>query len=330
MMETKSLNEELIVRYLLDDLPEEEQARLEDLAFSDRELMQNILAVESDLIDDYARGELSDPERRRFERRFLASSERRQKVEFARALAKIIPETRTGEASQTATDVAPKSWFNSLIASLRSLNPVLTWSMATATVMLAIGVWWLTTETIRLRGQVAQLQAERQERRREEESLQRQLAGERARSQELDAQLERERELRGRSEELARRSKAREKPTGLATIAALFLPAGVPRSADDRPALLLPQEAQIARLQIGLERGDDYERYRAELRTREGREVWIQNNLRARAGRAGRFVELDLPASLLEPGEYELALKGVSDRKEVKDLGYYYFTALRK
>src|SRR5215510_10414646 len=142
-METRSTNENLIVRYLMGDLPEDEQTRLEDRAFSDRDYMRNIVAVESDLIDEYVRGELSDSERQQFERLFLVSAERQRKVEFARALASVIPEARTEDAAQPALVLAPTSWWNSFVTSLRGLNPALKFSMAAAAIALVIGFSWL-------------------------------------------------------------------------------------------------------------------------------------------------------------------------------------------
>src|SRR5215216_599304 len=91
-MKHHTINDELIVGYLLGDLPEEKQSEIEDRAFQDEQCLREILAVESDLIDEYVRGELSDSARRQFESRFLASAERRRKVEFARALASVAPE----------------------------------------------------------------------------------------------------------------------------------------------------------------------------------------------------------------------------------------------
>jgi anti-sigma factor RsiW len=90
-VETKTINEELIARYLLGDLSEQELTAVEDRAFSDRSYLEEIQSVESDLIDEYVRGELSDSERQLFETRFLTSAERRNKIEFARALATISP-----------------------------------------------------------------------------------------------------------------------------------------------------------------------------------------------------------------------------------------------
>src|SRR5215211_4416745 len=98
-MKDDSINEGLIVEYLLGDLPEEKQSEIEDRAFQDEQYLQGILAAESDLIDEYVRGELSDSARRQFESRFLASAERRRKVEFARALASVTPEFAVIEKS---------------------------------------------------------------------------------------------------------------------------------------------------------------------------------------------------------------------------------------
>ena len=86
-MRDESSVEALLVRYLLGDLPEAERVEIEELAFRDQQFMQTIQAVESDLIDEYVRGGLSDCERRQFEGRFLASLEQARKVEFDKALA---------------------------------------------------------------------------------------------------------------------------------------------------------------------------------------------------------------------------------------------------
>jgi hypothetical protein len=85
-------HEEFIARYLLGDLPEEQQVEIENRAFSDQGYQRNITAVENDLIDEYVRRELSDTQRRQFEDRFLASADRRRRVEFARTLATVVSE----------------------------------------------------------------------------------------------------------------------------------------------------------------------------------------------------------------------------------------------
>jgi len=193
-----------------------------------------------------------------------------------------------------------------------------------------IGVSLLIAEAVRLRAQIAQLRAAQQARRRQEEILRRQVDGERARSDDLAAQLQRERE---RSEEMARRlerDQSRERPAGLSFIASVFLPPGIPRDAAERPKPVVPQAAGEARLQIGLERGDEYQSFRVEIRTAQGRGVWTRDNLRPRQSRAGRVVNLVIPGSVFGPGEYELTLKGVIDNQNTEAVRYYYFDVLKQ
>src|SRR4030095_11859850 len=124
-MQRESFKEELAVRYLLGDLTDDEQVEVEDRAFADHQYMERMLAVEDDLIDNYLRGSLSERERSQFEKRFLASDHRRQKIEFARALAEV--SSKSAEpADQEAT------FWESLIGFLRSLSPVFKFSLATA------------------------------------------------------------------------------------------------------------------------------------------------------------------------------------------------------
>src|SRR5688572_10872582 len=91
------ISEKLITQYLLGELPEEQQIEIEDRAFEDKEYLASITAVENDLIDEYVRRDLSDADRRKFESRFLASAERRKRVEFAKALARVHAEAPVAE-----------------------------------------------------------------------------------------------------------------------------------------------------------------------------------------------------------------------------------------
>lgn len=324
----KASNEQLIVRYLLGDLPEGEQATLEDRAFSDREYRREIEDAENDLIDEYVRGALNETRRRQFESRFLASAGRRRKVEFARALAQVVA---ANAPDRTAQPVTPR-WWEALIAFLRGFNPALQFSLAAATLILLVGVAWLLTETRRLRSQVAQHQAGQQTQQRQEEALRQEAANERTRSAELTAQPERERAQRERSEAPTRRpeQRPRERSAASSFIASLFLMPGAARSGAERPQLIMPDSSQFARLQIGLEREDEFKSFRVEIRTAQGQEVWTQDRLRPRESRAGRVISLTIPARVFSAGEYELTLRGVVDNRTIEDVRYYYFSVLKK
>jgi len=101
--------------------------------------------------------------------------------------------------------------------------------------------------------------------------------------------------------------------------------AGLSRAETRVEQLALSPGAQIAHIEIQLEARDDFPRFRAGLHTRSGREILVLSDLvRRRAG--GRYtVSIDVPASALGTGEYELALKGLPDGEGAQDVGYYYF-----
>ena len=80
-------------RFLLGVGTEAERERLEAEFFADDDAFQQMIAAEDDLIDAYARGELTDSERRQFEQRFMNSSAGRERVCFARAFAATVPQT---------------------------------------------------------------------------------------------------------------------------------------------------------------------------------------------------------------------------------------------
>src|SRR5215470_17699421 len=77
--------EETIRRFLLGELSAAEQEEIEIRLLADAELQTSVEIAEFDLIDDYVRGDLTEGEVGDFRRHFLNSSERRSRLETARA-----------------------------------------------------------------------------------------------------------------------------------------------------------------------------------------------------------------------------------------------------
>lgn len=75
-----------MVRYLLGDLPADQEAQFEQLFFSDDQVFNNLLAIKESLIDDYLNDNLNEEDRVLFESHFLSSPKHREQVEIARAL----------------------------------------------------------------------------------------------------------------------------------------------------------------------------------------------------------------------------------------------------
>ena len=321
-------NEKLIVRYLLGELPEEQQVEIEDRAFSDKDYLTSITAVENDLIDEYVRGELNSDERQRFESRFLASAERRKRVDFAKAL-------RTVVSAPTPTEktfVQPArtwSWRDSLYAFLNGLNPAARLAFAAAAIVVVAGAALLFVETLRLRRQVTQLQAEKQA----GQNLQQSLEAERKRNAELNARLDQEKQQREQTDESLRQlteTPEAKNPAPPPVIASLTLLPGLSRGGGQKPTLDLSNDARLVRLQIGIDPEEQYKSYAVELRTLAGREVWNRENLPARTRRGSRAVGLTLPATVLKSGEYELRLRGLTEGGGSEDVGFYYFNVRKK
>lgn len=327
-------NEKLISRYLLGELSEEQQVEIEDRAFSDQEFLAGITAVENDLIDEYVRNEMADGDRRRFESRFLASEPRRKRVEFARALTRVMSETRVTERETPTVVARTVSWREALAAFIHGLHPAGRLALAAASLVILIGGAWLITETLRLRTQLSHLQAQQQSQPGGDlQALEQQLAVERRRSEELAAQLDREKQQRAQTDESLRRlseSVNRPDETPRPIIASLMLLPGISRGASTQPKLVLPPNATVAQIQIGIDPEEDYKNFGVELRTISGRSVWTRDNLTARNTRGGRAVRLALPAGALSSGEYELRLKGVTATGGTEDVGFYYFAVTKR
>jgi hypothetical protein len=75
-----------IISYLLGELPDEERDKIEDRLFTDEDFAELVDETESDLIDEYVRGQLNASQSSRFEQFFLLSEGRREKVKIAQIL----------------------------------------------------------------------------------------------------------------------------------------------------------------------------------------------------------------------------------------------------
>src|SRR5437764_6733895 len=177
-MRTQRVDEVLLRNYLLGKLPEEEQVQVENRAFADADYLNALEGAEADLIDTYIRGELSQTERRQFERRFLTSPQRRSKVEHARALARVAAESK---ASQSVVPQRLSAW-QGLVNLMRGWNPALQFEAGMPVLVCICGAWWLTMQNTTMRSQVTALEAQRRDMESRERSLQQQLVDERARA----------------------------------------------------------------------------------------------------------------------------------------------------
>lgn len=89
-------------RYLLGQLEEAEQERIELRLLTDSSFAEEFDTIVDELTDQYVRDELTDDERKHAEKHFLTTPERQQKLEFATELLSHA-EAERGESSQLST-----------------------------------------------------------------------------------------------------------------------------------------------------------------------------------------------------------------------------------
>jgi hypothetical protein len=92
--------EELFVRYLLGELPDEDQTRLEEVWFADDGYFEQLLVAEDELKYSYAAGALEAGRRERFEARFGARPGGQASLAFATALISTLSPPATVEPRQ--------------------------------------------------------------------------------------------------------------------------------------------------------------------------------------------------------------------------------------
>lgn len=133
---------ETILRYLLGQMSEPERNEVQERLFRDDEFFETVAEAETDLIDAYASGELTQAEREQMERSILRSPAARKRAEFAAALAGV----------EATTGTLPS---NKLVMSR------LRWIPVAAAVVLAIAAAALLVENRGLRNRIVALQSAR-------------------------------------------------------------------------------------------------------------------------------------------------------------------------
>jgi hypothetical protein len=303
------IEEREMKRYWLGELAPEAERRLEERSSADEELFDQLLGVREELFDAYARGELSRAERERFEMRLLQSSSDRAQLEFARSFVGALDDeiaTANRRGAESAARRVTSSWLR---------FPRLAWAIACAAALVGIG--WLISDNIRLRGQLTRLQSEQ--------------AAQRQRTRELEERLAQAGAgaVTQPTPQIAPSPApvARGKESLPASILPVTLTPGNRRSGEGGEAIQLKPETRTLRFKLLIDPSDVFPSYQLAL-TQNGREVRSWRGLRlTRNGGIGPTV--DLPVAGLSDLEYSFELRGVNRDGTVEDAGRYSFRIVK-
>ena len=329
-MKEMSDRDVLLTRFLLGESTERERAEVEDRLLSDEEFYERTIAAEDDLMDAYVRGELAASECERFEKAFLSSAPRRERLEFARGLAESA--TRLHAAGSAGPRSAPEesSHLKGFLAALFPSRPALSYALAAAAiVVVAIGVW-LAFERTRARVEPQQARTEGVT---PQQAEQRPLQddGSNVPSQQQQGAQDGTLPQEAGNVPPARTPEREPKPQAPPTrnvFAAITLAPGALRDGSAAGSLVIPRGATHVRLRLELE-GNDYQSYEAVVSTPEGRRVWAGPPRKERQKNAHSVV-ITLPAASLQRGDYVVELSGAVAGSRSEPAAAYSFRVMRE
>jgi len=321
------LDEELIKRYLLGNLPEAQSLELEATYFNDEEQFDQIEAVENDLIEGYVCGKLTPDDRERFEESYLSSPQRREQVRFFQTLMKLVPpdtssadqpssviaEPPAQEPEQTMVSVPVESFEKvsrreSLLARLRGLRLSTGLAFAVTTLILIGGGAWLVFETARLRRQLAENEMARNE-------LKRQMETQREGKDQLSAELE---NVRRELEKMTIQSSA----SAPAMVSFPFAVGGLRSSDTTLREIVIQQGVKLVELKFLLPEVR-YQSYGAAMDISERDKLWSRAGVKPIRTKSGALVVVRVPADWFKKGAYTLILSGTRNAGEPDPIKYF-------
>ncbi|HKO35249.1 MAG TPA: hypothetical protein VJV21_02140 [Pyrinomonadaceae bacterium] len=316
-----AFDQDLLTRFLLDELDERERAEVEDRLLAETEFYEQMLAREAELTDAYVRGELSHSERERFEKSFFASRDRRKRVEFAQGLADSATLLQREESTKPDSAVVPMTTRNrGWLASLFARRPALGYALAAALlVVIGISVWFAVE---RMRARVEPQRAGTNgapspEAKQDDSGVASRQSGEARPAPGSVNATAGESPTPGRED-------ARDRPM----FSTVTLVPGSLRGGTAGANLFITREATHVRVRLQLEE-DSYRSYEAVVSTPEGRKVWAGSARKDREKNA-QFLTLTLPAGALSRGDYIIELTATTAGARSQAAAQYSFRVTRE
>lgn len=312
----------VLVQYLLGELSEGERAELAERYFQDDDLFEELLEVESELIDKCVRGSLSEKDQQALMRYLASLPDGQEKLALARALTQITGAERE-RAQQFLDEYVPASvpWWQSMLKSPSKLSATLQYAMIAGLVVMIFGVFFLVAQVRQLRHDNNQLRAQLAGLEREKQSLevQSEAGGERIR------QLEEEIKLEQQANEAQAQHLASVQPT-MPVVASWTLTPAL-RSPGSSDKVTLPQSAKFVSITLPVENAPQTSRLRAIIQTTTGAQRREITGLRT--NKTGEGVSLKLPVGYFTETSYKLTVVR-TDKDNLELSQDFYFTVSRR
>jgi len=296
------LSDDALKAYLLGQLKEAERSVIDQRLLTDDDLAERVRLAESQLVDEYAAGEVADANVEAFRANFLKTDLRREQLLVASAL-RDYAAGQSGAAVIKARPPEKRSWRETL-ADFFVVQPGPAWAAAGSFALLVLvlgGAWYLSRQA-----------------RQPEVPI--------AKQSPINTALP---EITTASPEVAQASatplvKATPSEPPVAVASFVLLP-GALRGPGEMTRVAVPRgERDVLRLSLVLENpGPGI--YQAELATAEGQTLTVRKQLKPYQNGQTK-VTFNVPARLVQDGDYQVKLSRLHDG-QLESVGRYYFRA---
>lgn len=312
-------------RFLLGEMSDDERSVFEKTFVADEVSFEQIRVVEDELLESYVRGTLPSVEKEKFERSFLTTDRRRDRVAFTRTmLDKLVQQNELAVAKKNEAAAANPSVWQLIGDFFRT--PQLAVGAAFVLLLLIVGGWFLLRDTNR--SEIV---------RQAPPSVQNTPLNQPQNSPKRDEAVNSNPETaendpdnknappnaNSKVDKNPNSNSQKQIPSSVAPVLALF--AGTVRGEGKLPQLNLPQPASGANLQLNI-KGEPYKTYHAEIVDADGSLVFQISSLKATKSKLNFFV----PAAKLQEGDFLVKLSAINRQHKSESVAEYPFRVQRK
>lgn len=274
-------------RFLLGYLDDSERQIVAERLTTDADYLELVLQVESELMEDYLGDQLSEEERKRFDKYVLTNPQQVEQFNLTKELRASATVRAASNSPPLAATIEPAGTL-----SHKDLNPWWAWisdvKLSITAIVLAVVV--IAGTIIVWRNQTSEINS---------------------------AQL---------SEELIKLNAQLSLSANAIYKGFIIGPlkGGLIRDEQDVKAFTIPTTEELVQLRLQIGAGD-YQLFQAALLTAENRELFTLPNLKASNISGERVVVIYLPTKILTPEDYQLRLSGLTHDNQPVYLGRYNF-----
>jgi anti-sigma-K factor RskA len=279
-------------RFLLGYLQEGDRQTVEERLTVDPEYLEFVLQTESELMEDYVDGQLSNDERRRFEEHVLTNQHQIDQLKLTRALgasARVRAAAHSPPVVERTRQVGPLRFrrTDALIVEIWGIE--ISAAVIIIIAVLCAGAFFLIWRNYH------------------------------SENNNLRASL---------TEELVKLNAQQNLNAMNNGFIIGPLKGGLVRD-EETKSFTIPSREHLVQLRLQVGAGD-YQGFQAVLQTAEGREIFTLGDLKATSISGVRIVVIYLPAKVLSPEDYQLRLSGVTQNSQLVYVGRYVFRIVGK